>query len=106
MYASVRTYRCDPTQVDELLHIIDQEFVPKIRERPGLCAYQAVDCGDGRLVTITCFRNREEAEGSAEIAAQFVRDRLSDFEIERTDLMAGELRVNLAEQEVLEPAHA
>ena len=50
MYATVRTYRADPAQMDELLHILDQDFVPQISERPGLCGYQAIDSGDGTLV--------------------------------------------------------
>ena len=105
MHATVRTYRCDPAQMDELLHILDEEFVPKISEMDGLCAYQAVDTGDGRLATISCFRDREQAEASTELAAAFVRDRLSGFQIERLDVLSGAMRVNVAEQEMLVPAH-
>jgi hypothetical protein len=106
MYATVRTYRADPAEMDELLHILDEEFVPQITERPGLCGYQAIDPGDGSLVTVSCFTTREEAEASTELAAQFVRERLADFEIERLDVRSGEVRVNMAAQEILQQAHA
>ena len=106
MYASVRTYRGPADQMDELLHIADQEFVPKLSEQPGFCAYEMIDCGEGWLVTVSCFNSPEQAEESAELAAEFVRDRLSEFDIERTDMRSGEVRVSVAEQQMLEPAHA
>ena len=105
MYASVRTYRCDPSQADEILSRADEEFAPKIAEEPGFCAYQMVDCGDGWFVTVSEFETHDQAEHSVEMAGEFVRDRLSEFEIERTDAKAGEARVSVAAKEMLEPAH-
>ncbi len=105
MYASVRTYRCDPAQFDEMVKIADEEFAGRIAEEPGFRAYQILDCGDGDFVTVSEFDTREQAEHSVEMAAVFVRDRLSDFDIERTDAKSGEARVSVAAQEMLEPAH-
>ena len=106
MYATVRTYRADPAQMDALLHILDQDFVPQISERPGLCGYQAIDSGDGMLVTVSCFTSREEAEASTQMAAEFIQAKLSGFEIERTSVSSGEVKVNIAQESMLEPAHA
>jgi hypothetical protein len=106
MYASVRRYRCDPAAIDELMHIIDDEFAEMLTDQAGFCDYQAVDCGDGALMTITLFRDRDGVERSNEIAADFVRNRLADYDIERTDVTAGEVLVSRAAADVLEPAHA
>lgn len=105
MYASVRTYRSDPAKMEELPRIADEEFAPKIQEEPGFGAYQMIDCGDGTLVTVSCFRDRDGVDRSVELAAEFVRERLADHDIERTDARTGDIRVSLAAQEVLEPAH-
>jgi hypothetical protein len=105
MYASVRTYRCDPAQMEDLLRIVDEEFVPRISDQPGFCAYQVCDCGDGDLVTISCFQEAEQAENSTRLASEFVAESLSDFDIERTDAKAGALRISEAAEQVLEPAH-
>ena len=105
MYASVRTYRCDADQMEDLLGIVDSDFAPMISERPGFCGYQVVDCGDGELMTISCFSTMEEAEASIALAGNFVAEKLSEFDLERIGASAGEIRVSTAAQEMLEPAH-
>jgi hypothetical protein len=92
--------------MDELMHRIDEEFCDKLEHEPGFVAYQALDCGDGNCITVTTFRDEEGAEESVALAAAFVRDRLSDVEIERLDAFMGEAKVSRAISEMLQPAHA
>ena len=106
MFCSVRQYRADPVHMDELMHRIDDEFCELIEREPGFVAYQALDCGDGVCMTITTFRDRKGAEESITTAAGFVRDRLSDIEIDRLDAVMGEAKVSRAIADMLEPAHA
>jgi hypothetical protein len=105
MYANVRRYRCDPDQMDDILHLVDTDFADRITSQSGFCDYQAIDCGDGRLMTISIFDDEVAAEESSELAARFIRRRLSDFQIERTDVTTGEVKVSRAAQQILEPAH-
>jgi hypothetical protein len=106
MYCSVRSYRMDAARVDELMHRVDEGFAEEVQREPGFVAYQTLDCGDGNVVTITTFRDREGAENSVAAAAAWVRDNMSDVEIERTDAFMGEAKVSRAIAEMLEPAHA
>jgi hypothetical protein len=96
----------DPSKVDELMHRVDEGFAEDIQREPGFVAYEALDCGDGEVVTITTFRDRDGAEDSIAKAAAWVRDNLSDVEIERTDAFTGEAKVSRATADMLEPAHA
>ena len=105
MYASIRRYRADASQMDEMLHRVDTEFAERISEQDGFVAYECVDCGNGELVTISMFRDRMAAEDSAQLAAAWIRDALGDFDIERTDLMTGEVAVSRAMDAMLQPAH-
>ena len=105
MYASVRTYRSDPAKMDELLGIVDSDFVPTISDLPGFCGYQVIDCGDGSLVTISCFTSAEGVDASVEAAGKFVSERLADYDIERIDARNGAMRISVAGQAMLEPAH-
>jgi hypothetical protein len=106
MYANVRRYRCDPGDMDELMHLVDTDFADRITSQSGFCDYQAIDCGDGMLMTISIFDDEMAAEQSTELASDFIRERLSDFKIERTDVTLGEVKVSRAAQPILEPAHA
>ena len=106
MFCSVRRYRMDPSRMDEVMHRVDDGFAEEIQREPGFVAYEVLDCGDGSLVTVTNFRDREGAENSITTAAAWVRDNLIDVEIERVDAFVGEAKVSRAIAEMLEPAHA
>jgi hypothetical protein len=105
MYASVRCYRLDSGSIDELMHRVDEEFAPKISDEPRFEGYQALDCGDGRIVSITICRDEDGCERSNELAAEWVKERLGDFDITRTDLFQGEVMVSRAAADLLEPVH-
>lgn len=106
MYASVRTYRVRAGSVDDLAHRVDRDFAEALRQEPGFIAYQCIDADDGLIVSISVFRDRAQAERSAELAAQWVAEELDDFDLERTGVIAGEVKVSRAIADVLEPAHA
>src|SRR4051794_39780367 len=96
MYASIRRYsKLDPSKMDELLHRVDTGFAEEISTADGFVAYECLDC-DGEVVTISVFRDRAAAEDSAQLAAAWVRDNLSDMDFERTDMITGEVAVSRA----------
>jgi hypothetical protein len=105
VHANVRRYRCDPGQVDEIMHLIDTEFAEQMTTQAGFCDYQAIDCGEGILMTVSIFQDQGAAERSTELASEFVKTRLSDFQVERIDVTMGEVKVSRAAQWILEPAH-
>jgi len=105
MYASVRSYRVDPGSVGEIMRRVDEEFAPTLSREPGFVSYQVIDTGEESLVTVTVFHDEAGVEASVMKAAEFVRDRLSDMDIERVDAKSGSIGVSLATDEVLEPAH-
>jgi hypothetical protein len=72
----------------------------------GFEAYHALDCGGGEVVSISVLRDQAAAEESDERALQFVRRELAEFDIERTELIGGEVVVSRAMAALLEPAHA
>ena len=111
MYASVRKYSVDAGRVGELMHRVDEKFASRLEQMPGFVAYQAIDAGvdrsgEGRVFTVTICSDREAADRSAEVAAEFVRDELSDIELERLEAATGAVSVNRAVSEVLEAEHA
>src|SRR3954470_10051312 len=104
MYANVRTYRVSPGDVDRIMHAIDESFVPELSSQPGFVAYQAINAGNGTVVTITTFRAEADASSSAGLAKDFIARELSDVDLERTSMFNGAVAVSQAVEEVLQPA--
>lgn len=105
MYASMRTYRVGTGSIDELMHRVDRDFAEGLCQEPGFIAYQAIDMGGGKICAVSIFSDREQADASNELAAQWVGDELQDFGIERMGVMGGEVLVSRARAALLEPAH-
>jgi hypothetical protein len=105
-FASIRRYALRRGEVAELMHIVDDGFPDRMEGLTGFEAYHALDCGRGEIVSISLLRNQATAEESDELALEFVRDRLGAFDIERTEVIGGEVVVSRALAELLEPAHA
>ena len=105
MYASVRTYRVGAGSVDDVMHRIDRDFAQSLSQEPGFVAYQAIDLGNWRIASMTVFQQEEQAEASNELAAQWVAEELSDFDIERMGVMGGEVMVSRSSADILEAAH-
>jgi hypothetical protein len=105
MYANVRQYRISADKIDETMHLADTELADRLADEPGFVAYELMATEDGTVCSMTIFDDRDGAERSQEIAAEFVRDHLSDIEIESLGSMTGELMVSRAREQVLQPAH-
>ncbi|ARE75042.1 MULTISPECIES: hypothetical protein [Streptomyces] len=90
MYAAVRRYEgvTDPAEAGRL---VDEGFVPIMRQVPGFVAYYWVDAGGGVMVSTSVFRDRAGIDESIARAAQFVRDNLAQFLPNPPQVTAGEV---------------
>jgi hypothetical protein len=105
-FASIRRYGLRAGAVGELMHTVDEIFADRIEAMDGFEAYHALDCGGGEIMSISLLRDQAAAEASDELALEFVRQELGSFDIERTEVIGGEVLVSRAMAELLEPAHA
>lgn len=106
MYTTVRQYRGDPADMDEIVRRVDEVFAEEIAKLDGFVGYEFVDCGDGTVVTITVFEDASTAEHSTELAAKFIRDQLQGMPLERQNVWNGTLRVNRAGSHMTDMVHA
>lgn len=105
MYLSIRTYRMAEGSIDEALHRVDRDLADVFAREEGFVAYQVAKTGERTVAAVTVFREREQADASNDLAAQWVREELADFQIERLGVIGGEVLVSRAMAEMLEPAH-
>jgi hypothetical protein len=105
-FASIRRYLLRSGEVSKLIHIVDHVFADQIGAMDGSEAYHALDCRRGQILSISMFCDQPMAEASDERALRFVNEHLGGFDIERTEVTGGEVRVSRALVELLQPTHA
>ena len=94
MHASVRKYKVDASQMGEVSRRVADSFVPRVSAVSGFVGYYVVDAGNGILITVTLGNDPDAVEQSTDVAAEFVREELSDIEIERVEAAHGEVTVS------------
>ena len=93
MYLSIRRYKTDEEKVGEVMRLVEDRFLPKVREIPGFIKYYGVDCGDGLVAFINFFEHQGGAEQSNEIASEWVKENLSNYFPLPADITAGRVMV-------------
>ena len=105
MFASIRCYFVHRGSIAELAHRVDADFADLIADQPGFVSYAFVDCGEREYVTISAFRQANEAEASRDLARRWGDENMADFEFTVTAALHGEIRVGRATESALVPAH-
>jgi hypothetical protein len=93
VYAAIRQYEIGAGSVRDMTDIVEKEFADRIADQPGFVAYHVVVSGGDEIVSVTIFRDEASAVRSNDIAAQFVRQHLGDFDVTLTAGMSGEVMV-------------
>ena len=106
MFASIRRYRLQRGSMEELTRRVDEGFAEDIGRRPGFVAYEFMDCGDGEILTLSVFRDADQAEASRELALRWTEENLQDLEFGRLEALRGEILVSRAARDMLDPGHA
>jgi hypothetical protein len=106
MYISIRTYRVGKGSIDDVMHRVDRDLAEAFAQEPGFISYHVAQTGERMVASTTLFAEREQADASNELAAEWVADNLDDFEVERIGVIGGEVMVSRAMADVLEPAHS
>lgn len=90
MYAAVRRYE-GVTDPGEAARVVNEGFVPLMRQIPSFVAYYWIDAGNGVMVSTSIFRDQAGAEQSVSKAADFVRDNLATLLPHPPQITAGEV---------------
>ena len=63
---------------EELMDQARQGLAPILRDSPGFIFYSVTDVGDGRLVSVSTWESREQAEAAAAKSAEWVSENMAD----------------------------
>lgn len=106
MYISIRTYRVGKGSIDDVMHRVDRDLAEAFAQEPGFISYNVAQTGERMVASTTLFAERDQADASNELAAEWVADNLAEFEVERIGVIGGEVMVSRATADALEPAHS
>ena len=95
MYVTVRRYEgvSDPSEVARL---VNEGFLPIIREIEGFVDYYFVDAGDGVMISTSIFESSSGEEESNWRAGEFVGQHLSPLIPNPPHITAGEVVAHTA----------
>ena len=90
MYGSVRRYRIDPKNMDELVKRVPGA-VDVMSSLTGFRAYYVVRGGDDLIATLSLFSDKEAAVLSNVVAANWVKENAADLVSSAVDTVTGEV---------------
>jgi quinol monooxygenase YgiN len=105
MFVSIRTYRIGKGSIDEVMHRVDRDLADAFAREPGFISYDVARTGERTVASITTFHEREQAEASNQLAAEWVAEELAEFDAERMGVMSGEVMVSRVSAEGPQPIH-
>src|SRR5262249_655269 len=96
MYASLRHYQFKPGTAAEVTRLVQENFVPVIRQASGFVAYYVVFEENDRGTAISLFESQAQAEASVQLAADWVKQLLAELVVGPPTIIAGEGTVHQA----------
>ena len=94
MYAVIRRYQFDPSASEEVDHQVRETLVPLLKAVPGFVTYYWLNSGEGFGASLSVFDNKEGAEASVRVAANFVQQELSGITISKPEILEGEVQAH------------
>ena len=90
MHASLRHYRIEPRNMEELLRRVPGA-VDVISKLPGFKAYYVIKASDDTLATVSVFADKGAAVLSNQAAARWVKENAADLFSGTVDAVTGEI---------------
>ena len=94
MFAVIRHYHFDKKDSAEIDRLIQEQFVPLIRKGKGFVRYYWLDTGDGEGASFGVFKNREGADESVSLAAEFVRTKMAQLLTQKPEIIEGPIKAH------------
>ena len=92
MYTTIRKYKVQRGQIDDITRVVKNTFVPQISQIQGLVSYSVIASTD-QLATISVFETREGAQEATRRAREFVKQRLPG-QLSEPEITEGQVRVH------------
>lgn len=89
MFAVVRHYHFKPEDGDKIDKLVREGFVPLIKKAKGFVRYYWLDTGLGEGASLSVFQDKDGADESVRLAADFVKANLSELLRQKPEVIEG-----------------
>ena len=94
MFAVIRHYHFKPEDGKKIDQLIQEGFVPLIKKAKGFVRYYWLDTGAGEGASLCVFKDREGADESILLAADFVKTSLSELTMQKPEVIEGPIKAH------------
>ena len=94
MFAVIRHYHFDKKNSAEIDQLIKEQFVPIIRKAKGFVRYYWLDTGNGEGASFGVFKNKDGADESVALAADFVRTQMAQLLRQKPEVIEGSIKAH------------
>ena len=77
-HVRIATYEIKDGNFQELADIARKGMLRTFQEQPGFIRYGLADCGDRKLVSLSLWETRKDADASVPVAERWVRENVAD----------------------------
>jgi hypothetical protein len=77
-HVRVATYEIKKGSFQELADVAQNGMLRTFRDQPGFIRYGLADLGDKKCLSLSLWETRNDADSSVPVAANWVRDNISD----------------------------
>jgi len=77
-HVRVATYEIKKGSFQEIADVAQDGMLRTFRDQPGFVRYGLADLGDKRCLSLSLWETRQAADSSVPVAANWVRDNISD----------------------------
>ena len=94
MFAVIRHYHFDKKDSAEIDRLIQEQFVPIIRKGKGFVRYYWLDTGNGEGASFGVFKDKDGADESVTLAAEFVRTKMAQLLRQKPEVIEGPIKAH------------
>ena len=94
MYAVVRHYHFKKEDSEKIDKIIQESFVPLLKESQGFVRYYWLDTGEGEGASLSVYNDKAGADESIRIAASFVKEQMSTLLTQKPEVIEGPVKAH------------
>ena len=94
MFAVVRHYHFDKENGDKIDSLIQEGFVPLLKKAKGFIRYYWLDTGEGEGASLGVFNDKEGADESIRLAADFVKQNMASLLVQKPEVIEGPVKAH------------